>query len=360
MTRIPGPLRVAALAFAVALLAAPAEAQRVKPGKWRVNDEPEGWILAKSANYQIQSQVPRERALAVAAHLEAMMMEYRRRFKSKKPLPEFTLKIFKNAEEYHKYGAPPGSLAYYTDQADELVCFDTGTLDGREKPPDPAEGKDLKDRLKALGIPEEELSNVDLLVALKRLSTMPLLGVLSHEGWHQYFHFWIVSMVDFPSWLDEGMGDYFSTAVVSKDAKTVKCGEIAPIRFAMIHAAIRQGKHVPIADLIRFRQSDYYKNPGLCYAEGWSLVYFCYHSGNPRYKEIPDRIIEVFKDKHKMDLATDIAFKGIDLAKFEEDWKAFFLGLDFKETMIGIARERSGEDTTTPATTTEKPKPPTD
>lgn len=349
------------LSTLLALLAAlslggSAEAQRIKPGKWRVNDEPEGWILAKTTNYQIQSQVPRERALLVGNHLESMMMEYRRRFKSKKPLPEFTLKIFKNAAEYHKYGGPPGSLAYYSDQTDELVCYDTGTLDGRDNFPEPGEGRDLRERLKGLGIPDEELANAELMVAMTRLSTMPLLGVLSHEGWHQYFHFWIVSMVDFPSWLDEGMGDYFSTAVVSKDGKSVKCGEIAPIRFAMIHAAIRQGKHVPIKDLIRFRQADYYKNPGLCYAQGWSLVYFCYHSGNPRYAEIPDKIISVFKDKHKMDLATEIAFKGIDIDEFEEDWKAFFLGMDFKETMIGIARERSGGDlASTPGTT---PKPP--
>ncbi len=342
-----------AAATSLALLAGAALAgDRVKPGKWRINDEPDGWILDKSKNYQIQSQVPRERARIVANHLESMMMEYRRRFKSRKPLPEFVLKIFSGAENYHAYGGPRGSLAYYTDQTDELVCFDTGTLDGRDVFPEPSEGRDLKDRLKALGVPEEELANVDLLVALTRLSTMPLLGVLSHEGWHQYFHFWIVSKIDFPSWLDEGMGDYFSTARVSPDGKTVKCGEINPIRFAIIHAAIRQGKHVPVKDLIRYRQADYYKNPNLCYAEGWSLVYFCYHSGNERYAEIPDKLISVFKDKHKMDVATDVAFRGIDLDKFEEEWKAFFLGMDFAETMIAIARERSGGDPSSVSGTT--------
>jgi hypothetical protein len=323
------------LALALAFASPAFAGDTVKRGKWRIGDEPKTWILYSTEHYQVQSHIAKDRAKVVTDHLERMMIEYRKRFPIDKPLKDMVVKIFANRKEYLAYGASPGSLAYYSPSDRELVCYDTGFVTGKEPPPDVPKDRGLAERLKQLGIPEEEIAGVA--DALRVLSNTNLLGVLSHEGWHQYFHFFIVSQVEFPSWLDEGMGDYFYSAKPAPDGKSMVFGDLMPGRFVTIWAALKTDKYVPVRDLIRYRQPDYYKNPQVCYAEGWSLVYFCLHSGNERYAKIPTTLIHVFKDKHRMDEATDEAFAHVDLQKFEDEWKAFYLDRDFAKTVMDLA-----------------------
>jgi hypothetical protein len=336
---MPRSLPALVVLLAACLVAPPAPAQSVKRGKWRINDEPKGWILYSTKHYQVQSQIPKERAKLVSDHLERVMVEYRKRFPIRKPLKDMVLKIFADRPSYLKYGSPLGSVAYYSQGDRELVCYDTGFVTGNEIPPEIEKERLLFERLKKLGVPESEMNvTPKLLEALQRLSNMNLLGVLSHEGWHQYFHFYIVSQVDFPSWLDEGMGDYFYTTRPAPDGGSMVFGDLMPIRFAIIWGALKTERTVPVKEFVRYRQREYYKDASLSYAQGWSLVYFCYHSGNETYAKIPGTLIRVFKDKHDMDEATDAAFARIDMEKFEEEWKAFFLGRDFSTTMIEMAR----------------------
>ncbi|MBI1853752.1 MAG: hypothetical protein HYR85_25735 [Planctomycetes bacterium] len=309
--------------------------ETVKHGKWRIGDEPKTWNLYSTEHYQVQSHIPKERAKIVTDHLERMQIEYAKRFPIRKPLKDMVVKIFANRAEYLAYPSPEGSAAYYSPKDHELVCYDTGFVTGREAPPDIPKDRQLGERLKKLGVPEDEVAGVE--DALLKLSNMSLLGVLSHEGWHQYFHFYIVSEIPFPSWLDEGMGDYFFSAKPAPDGKSMVFGDLMPIRFSVIWGALKTNKFVPVKELIRYRQPDYYENASVCYAEGWSLVYFCYQSGNERYAKIPDTLIHVFKDKHDMDEATNEAFAHIDLAKFEAEWKAFYLNRDFVQTIKDLA-----------------------
>ncbi len=340
-------LSLAAVIALGALASSAVAGDTVKPGKWRIGDEPKGWVLYSTEHYQVQSRIPKDRAKIVSDRLEKMMVEYRKRFPIRKPLKDFVLKIFANRKEYVGYGGSPGSAAYYTPTHQELVCFDTGLLSAHDaKEISPEDEERLKERLKGTGLSEEEIAeNADLMAAMRKLSTMNLLGILSHEGWHQYFHFYIVSQVEFPSWLDEGMGDYFYSARLAPDAKSIVLGDFNAARFPIIYRALKKDEYVPVKELIRYRQRDYYKDPGLCYAEGWSLVYFCLHSGNETYAKIPEKLIKVFKDKHDMDEATDEAFARIDLEKFEEEWKRFYLDLDFAKTMIDLAKTLSGQST---------------
>jgi len=334
-------------------------APRIPPGKWRPNGAPEGWQILVAGSYQVQSEVEPVRAAAVIRHVQAMMGEYHSRFYIRKPLKDFVLKIFADRDGYTGYGGSPGSLAYYSGYTKELVCFDTGSLAGNDSTIDNFWFQRLLERLTAIGLPSELAENAEVKLSLGLLARPQLLGVLAHEGWHQYFHFWIVSQVEFPSWLDEGLGDYFYTAQVSEDGKTVTCGLLNPMRFPTIWLAIKNGRHVPIREILRYRQRDYYANASLCYAEGWALVYFCFHSGNPRYEKIPETLIRAFKDNHDMDEATDIAFRRIDLDKFEREWIDFYMAMDFRSTLKGMVKDLLGievEAVEDPLTTPE-PKP---
>ena len=155
---------------------------------------------------------------------------------------------------------------------------------------------------------------------------MDLLGVMAHEGWHQYFHWYVTSWVELPSWINEGMGDYFYTAA-PKQVKGRKVpadlGRDFPGRMIVIKQAVAQGRQVPISDFIHYSQADYYSTPAVCYAQGWALCQFLLHSKNKKYKKIIPTFIRLVRDDTNMEAVTRKAFRGIDLDKLEQDFIAW-------------------------------------
>ncbi len=330
-----GPGRIILAILCTLLLATNALGlqDKIKRGKWRKKDVPKGWTLLHTRHYQVQSGIPEETARVIADHLEDMMKFYRSLVPTKKKLKQFILKILPDRQAYLDYGASEGSVAYYSERSRELVCYFTGNMGGKISPEAVASEKAKKkyyDTFAKLfgGDPPDDLTE-----KMRHITNMDLLGVLSHEGWHQYFHFFIVSKVQFPAWLDEGLGDYFYTVKPGKNNE-FKRGDIMPQRFMIISNAILRGEHVAVKDLIRYRQPDYYKRASLCYSEGWSLVHFVFHGGHPEYKNIIKKLIERFKDCHDMDEATSVAFRNINIAKFERDWRAFYEAMDPGEVLF--------------------------
>ena len=158
---------------------------------------------------------------------------------------------------------------------------------------------------------------------------MDFLGVMSHEGWHQYFHWYVVSMIQLPSWINEGMGDYFYCAVPPRGAKSksakVQLGALNMERLPTIWAAVKTGQHVPWKEIIHYTQRDYYSRPGLCYAQGWAMCHFLMEHKNKKYRKIIPTFIKLVKNDTNVENCTERAFKGIDLDKVEEEWKAWVL-----------------------------------
>ena len=77
-----------------------------------------------------------------------------------------------------------------------MVCYDTGKWYDEAKSQGPLTG--------------EKKTDDDPLAAARATAArykMDILGAASHEGWHQYFHWYVGSRVSLPSWINEGMGD---------------------------------------------------------------------------------------------------------------------------------------------------------
>ncbi len=138
------------------------------------------------------------------------------------------MRVCKDKAEYHKYGGPGGSAGYWSPGDEELVFYQ----DKRNK----------KDSLR----------------------------VLYHEAFHQYIHY-AVGKVAPHSWFNEGHGDYFAGHNY-KGRNFV--ADVFRWRTGIISNAIARKSYVPLKDFLTYTQGQYYANPGLCYAQGWSLVYF--------------------------------------------------------------------------------------
>lgn len=305
------------------LLATDLDAQRrgrsdIKRGIWNQTDKvPDGWVKLQTRHYQIQSEAGREKAERLAKHMEAMYLVYARRFPAGKPFTKrYPIKLLKNRGSFMAYGAPPGAGAYFSPVDKEMVCYDTGKWQDEEREKGPTTGE------------EKELTPLEKMRLEQARYKMDILGAAAHEGWHQYFFWYVGSWVEIPSWANEGLGDYFYTAMPKKTKGRripAELGRLNPTRLPVVQWAVKNNEHVPIKKLLKYSKSQYYSNPSICYAQGWALCQFMLHGGNRRYKFALEKFIKYVRDDTNMPSITEKAFRGIDLDKLEEDWKKWVL-----------------------------------
>ncbi len=190
-------LSVAALLACAAPNAAAQGMKDLKRGPWDPKDAPPSWVVHTSKHYQIQSHAGAEKAERLAEHMETMLTVYKRLFPRGRAFKRFAVKLFGDHREFLAYGAPPGAGAYYSPVDREVVCYDTGKwMDEPLTETSAGEGDDLESMVRQM----------------QARSTMDILGAAAHEGWHQFFHWYVTSWIELPSWINEGMGDYFYAA----------------------------------------------------------------------------------------------------------------------------------------------------
>ena len=282
-----------------------------------------GWKAEDTENYIVVFDTLDEPLMRrVLRDLELVRKEYEKMFPPSKPVDAVsTVRICKNHAEYSSYGGPPRSAGYWNWVDEELVFYDAEVVNKNH-----------------------QRSDADTFI------------VLYHEAFHQYIHY---STGELPphSWFNEGTGDYFSGSVI-KDGRLQKIGP-NPWRLHTIKDAIRADEFVPWKDMIKYEQPQYY-NPEIvhiCYAQGWSMIYFLRKSElvekRPEWKKILPTYFDTLKAvygeklvaleaagkkddpaaKAKAGLeartaALEAGFKGVDLDEIETAWSTYVLGLE--------------------------------
>jgi hypothetical protein len=296
-----------------------AAAAQVRPGPWQTAGKiPEGWVVHNTKNYHVQSQCGLEKAKRLGDHMEIMNVAYRRMFKPDKDgTKQQTIKLFKDQEVYLQYGARAGvgrgAAAYYSPGNREMVCYDTGKWSDEQAVDAPTTGPETAvDRLR------RRMSRFDDMLK------MDLLGCAAHEGWHQYYHWLVVSQVALPSWINEGMGDYFYVAAPRDEkGKKVDLGNVNDGRLWVLQAAKRQSRMVPLAEFVTMLQSAYYANPGICYAQGWALCQFLLHGEGGKYAKLIPSYVKLLCNDTNWESVQAKVFKGLDLAVMEKEFHAY-------------------------------------
>jgi len=338
----------AARAAALLLLVAAARAgdERVKEGPWNKRDVPRGWAIVETEHYQVQSQIGEETGRRLGEHLESMLKLYDSFMPTRRKLETFVLKVFRDKKGFCDYSGndiKTNTVAYYNQSSKELVGYDCGFVFGqRTTPPLLAVSPAAAEKL----TPKERERIASLFDAGTNAYTFDLVRVLSHEGWHQYFHFFTVSWVPMPSWLDEGLGDYFFMAEKDEQAggeHGYRLGDMNSHRLRSVRRAIEDGKTVTFEKLMDFEQEDYYSDPGTFYAQGWSMVYFLLESSDPSRKELIPKLIRDFKDTKNFRKSTDKIFKKLDLAELDREWIGWLLSQPLEDPLLTAAREFAGK-----------------
>lgn len=326
----------ALLSLVVALATLPLAAQKAPAGPWSRSKVPDGWVVHETRNYQIQSEVGEDKARRLGDHMEVMNKVYRRMFPpGKDGSKRQVVKLLKSRESYLTYGAPASSAAYYSRGDREMVCYDTGRWSDEAPTPEtgvtgPHDGESAaQSRLERRARRMDELLKMDIL------------GCAAHEGWHQYFSWLVVSYVTLPSWINEGLGDYFYTAApkeVRGRRMPAELGRLNEGRLLVLKAAKAQGRTHALERLVRMSKADFYADGSVCYAQGWAFCQFLLHSGNPKYEALIPNFIRFVKDDTNMGQVTDRVFKGIDFERLEAEFQSWIDGLPL------AGDEEDGED----------------
>ena len=282
----------------------------------RIEATEDGWKVEDTENYIVvynTSDQPLVRR--IVKDLENIRKKYIELFPPSGPIEAVsTVRICSGMSEYYSYGGPRGSAGYWYDVTEELVLPDATKRKKGEK---------------------TDKSNTFI--------------ILYHEALHQYIHY-SAGKLSPHSWFNEGYGDYFSGSEIS-GGKVKRIG-LNPWRLGTIKSAVSARKHVPLEKIIRYEQRDYYKNAGLCYAEGWSIIYFLNTSKVVARHEVWSEILTVYfetlKDAWASQLArlenegkeedatarlaaqkearvaaVDAAFEDVDIWELEEAWLEF-------------------------------------
>ena len=281
-------------------------------------------LVSSKGNYIIEYATRQEFAKRAAEEMEQIQALYRHVIPSQKPIPQCRIKIFDREEEFQAYSGASGAAAYWSPMQEEIVGYRF-------------EGDKLKlDSRETFTIAEEKNPEE---VTFK---------VLYHEGFHQYMHFYMgrARNIYVPSWLNEGMGDYFFGGDWNKGRNKFTIG-VNDWRIRTISNAVKKNEHVPLDKIFRYEQQDYYMNAGLCYAEGWAINYFFQMSDIAKkkgYNTIPQRMMDELKASGNWEKATDKVLGGVDLKKMEAEWKEFVLGLPVPKDAKGADAKGAGDD----------------
>lgn len=309
-----------AAAIGVAAIAVELPAQgEIKAGPWQTAGKvPPGWVVHNTKNYHVQSQCGIEKAKRLGAHMEIMNVVYKRMFPPGKGGTKLqTIKLFADEDGYHAYGGPQGTAAYYAKDDREMVCYDSGKWSDEVKEEGPVTGAETPlDRIK-----RRRSRFLDMM-------TMDLLGTAAHEGWHQYFAWLVGSRVSLPSWINEGMGDYFYAAAPKRDEPKgrkpkVDLGLPNDGRLWVVQAALDQGMLIPLEKFVTMLQNEYYANPNLCYAQGWALCQFLLHGADGKYEKVIPKYIHLIATDSNWQAVTEKAFKGFDLVAMNDEFHAY-------------------------------------
>lgn len=252
---------------------------------------PKDWFVVASPkeHYVIVHHIPRKKTrqlvfvTKIKNYIEFMRKRYEELFPPVKPITAISVvRVCRDREEYHQYGGPRGSAGYWNPRDKELVIYDASTSGG----------------------------------AKNSYST------LFHEAFHQYIYY-AVGEISPHSWFNEGYGDYFAGANPKNRFK------IGPFqwRTKKVLDAVSSGKAHHLNDLMHFSKMQYYtRDPGMCYAQGWALIYFLNSKkgrSHSDWKHILPNYFNTLVKTRSQKKALKAAIGGLDMEALNDDYIRF-------------------------------------
>ena len=282
----------------------------------QIDKLPPGWSHLRTKRYLFLFDADKAFVKQMGDQVEAMRDAYEKLYPPdpKKPITAVSIvRVCASFDEFAGYsGAGPGVGGYWNDTARELVFYDKA--------------------------PRTET-----------------LCVLNHEAFHQYIYYFYGELAPH-SWYNEGHGDYFSGARLTKTYRITEYAN-APggfdrtqlikdmVRLAREGKSPEEGAAAPLKELLHFSQPEYYSQsplrPVAYYPEGWAVVHYLRETRNlppKQAKLLPDYLqnlltarAEVAEELMKKRLADAEKVKEGSSDDMPKDPKAYYGDVDQKK-----------------------------
>ncbi len=154
-----------------------------------------------------------------------------------------------------------------------------------------------------------------------------ILRIIYHEAFHQYV-FYALQRLTPAAWFNEGHAAFFDAVDISGSRFDI---QEDPFKTQRIEALISAG-HADVEPMLAMSYETFYaRNEDILrdnYVMAWALVYYLRKGGPsenpPVYTNVVPRYVEALWATRDPDAATATAFDGIDLGKFNEDFRKFW------------------------------------
>lgn len=217
---------------------------------------PPGWRHLRTKRYLFLYSAEDGFVKGLSKQIEAIRDVYEEFYPPSKPIEAVSIvRVCGSRDEYIGYGGSQGSGGYWNSRERELVVFDA--------PP--------------------------------RSTTE---ATINHEAFHQYIYYFYGELSPH-SWYNEGQGDYFGGARMTKTYRITGFGDMPEglARRELAKEACRlvaagkldeRGAGSGARDLMKATQQEYYSKGVIHYAQGWSLIHFLRHGKRlePKWKAI--------------------------------------------------------------------------
>ena len=233
--------------------------------------------------YTIYTDLDPDVEREAAARMTRMAEEYHDRTRSFAGVirHRFPFYLFRSEADYHAAGGMPGTAGVFI-----------GSADG--------EGK--------------------LMAFAGQHITAYTWHTVQHEGFHQFAH--AVIGGDIPTWLNEGLAEYFGEALFTGDGFVT--GVVPPFRLARLQAEIRAGALKPVRAIMDVSPAQWRAEMNIGnYDQAWSMVHFLVHADGGRYAPAFSACIRQISAGKPFDVAWRTTIGPAD--GFEDRWKAYWL-----------------------------------
>ncbi|MEO1236118.1 MAG: DUF1570 domain-containing protein, partial [Planctomycetota bacterium] len=151
---------------------------------------------------------------------------------------------------------------------------------------------------------------------------------LQHEGFHQFA--WHHLGPHLPTWMNEGLAQYFEDAVLLDHGMELGLGH--PRRIARVREALDTRSALPMEELIALGSRQWSQavrtnasRSELLYAQSWSVVYFLIHGDDARYLRPFEVYLRLLSDGEAHAEAFRTAFGVGALGAIEDRWRTHAL-----------------------------------
>ncbi|MBB6428600.1 peptidase MA family metallohydrolase [Algisphaera agarilytica] len=261
-----------------------------------------------SHHYHIHTNLSREETVPFGRHMDAVFKQYERRFAdyTQRDAGLMPLYLFRHQDEYLDFmkhhgidATGSGGMFFVTHSIRGLATWAHGH------------------------------------------SRSQTLRTLQHEGFHQFA--WDYLGPNLPTWMNEGLAQYFEDAVILEHGMELGLGD--PDRIELVRDALEYKWAVDMDELLSLDNRQWsaaLRSNGsrseLLYAQSWSMVYYMIHGDDGRYLGSFEVYLRLLSEGHAHDKAFRSAFGYGALDGIEKRWRDF--ALQQQPDPVNVAAER--------------------